>query len=72
MIVKAKVKTGCKNQYVKIRGDFIEIGVEALPEKGKANLEAIKILANYYGISTSKVKLLKGEKNKEKVFSISI
>ncbi|MBU5688047.1 MAG: DUF167 domain-containing protein [Candidatus Aenigmarchaeota archaeon] len=72
MIVKTKVKTGCKTQYIKILDDVIEIGVESLPEKGKANLEVIKMLSTHYNVPTSNIKLIKGAKNKEKVFSISI
>ncbi|MEM5777194.1 MAG: DUF167 family protein [Candidatus Aenigmatarchaeota archaeon] len=63
MIIRAKVKTGCKNQYIKTLEDIIGIGLEALPEKRKANIEVIKILANYYGIPATNIKLIKGIKS---------
>ncbi len=70
MLIKAKIKTGCKSFYVKKSGNIIEIGVCSLPEKGKANLEAIKVLSEYYSIPSSNIKLVKGAKSKEKLFGI--
>ena len=39
-------------------------------EKGKANKEVIKALAKYFDTSISKIRILSGEKSKEKIIEI--
>lgn len=38
---------------------------------GRANLAAVKLLAKHFGVSSSKVKLLRGAASKYKVFEIT-
>ena len=38
--------------------------------EGRANLAAVKLLAKYFGVMSSKVKLLRGAASKYKVFEV--
>lgn len=38
--------------------------------EGRANVAAVKLLAKYFGVSSSKVKLVRGAASKYKVFEI--
>ena len=56
--------------YVKIMDDHIEIGIMAKPVKGEANLEIIKKIAKHFGISKSSVRIMAGEKSRDKVVEV--
>ena len=56
--------------YVKIQDDHIEIGIMAKPVKGEANLEVIKKIAKHFGISKSNVRIVAGEKSRDKVVEV--
>lgn len=43
------------------------VRVKTPPVKGKANKEAMNIIASYFGISPSQVKIEKGLKSKKKL-----
>ena len=49
---------------------FLKIYLTAAPVQGKANKELIKLLAEKLGVSKSKVKIIRGEKSKEKVVEV--
>jgi len=70
VLIKARIKTGCKNAYINKLNGFYEIGVSSLPEKNKANIEAIKIIAEHFGVSSKDVAIKKGFTSKEKVFEV--
>ena len=38
--------------------------------EGRANLATVKLLAKYFGVASSKVKLLRGASSKYKVFEV--
>jgi len=48
----------------------LKIYLTAVPVDGKANKELIKLLAKELKISKSKIAIIKGEKNKEKIIEI--
>ena len=56
--------------YLKIQDDHIEIGVMAKPVKGEANLEIIKKIAKHFGISKANVRIVAGEKSRDKMIEI--
>ncbi len=71
MKIKVKVKPNSKKEEIKkIEEDFYEIRVTVVPEKGKANKKVIEILSKHLKVPKSKIKLVKGEKSKEKIFEI--
>jgi len=49
---------------------FLKIYLTAAPIDGRANKELIKLLSEKLGVSKSKVRIIRGEKSKEKVIEI--
>ena len=49
---------------------LIKVYLTAVPVEGKANKELVKLLANKLGISKSKIIILKGERDKNKILEI--
>lgn len=47
-----------------------KVSIKEAPEQGKANEAIIKLLAKYFSVPRSLVKLLSGEKIKQKIFEI--
>lgn len=48
----------------------LKIYLTAVPVDGKANRELIKLLSEKLNVSKSKISILKGEKNKEKIIEV--
>lgn len=69
IFVKVKTKSRVK-KIVKVDEAHYIISTNALPEKGKANKDIIKILSKYFDIAVSRIKIITGEKSKEKVVKI--
>ena len=55
---------------MKVEGTHIYVGLKSKPEKGKANADLVKKLARYFGIPSSRVKIISGFKSREKVIEI--
>ncbi|MFN3976768.1 MAG: DUF167 domain-containing protein [Aquificaceae bacterium] len=71
MIIKVKAKPRSKTEYVKkMEEGFYEVAVREAPEDGKANDKITELLAQHFGVSKSKVKLLRGASGKLKLFEI--
>lgn len=56
--------------FVKVEGDKIIVGIKSRPEKGEANLELIKKLAKHFNVSTSQVKIVSGLKSRRKIVEL--
>lgn len=59
-----------KNEVIEENCNYLRVKLTAAPVKGEANKELIKILAKKYGISKSRVEILKGLTAKEKLIRI--
>jgi uncharacterized protein (TIGR00251 family) len=71
MLIKVKVfPNSKKEEIVKKAEDSFEVKVKEKPVMGRANREAVKILASYFNIPESKVRLIKGFKQRNKIFEI--
>jgi uncharacterized protein (TIGR00251 family) len=71
MLIKVKVFSHSKKQgIIKKSEDSFEVRVKVKPLQGQANKEAIKILAEYFEVSESNVRLVKGFRHTNKVFTI--
>jgi uncharacterized protein len=71
MLIKVKVFAGCKkDEIVKKKDDEFEVRVKEKAEQGRANKAVIKVLADYFKIDESKIKLIKGFKERNKIFEI--
>lgn len=67
IVAHPKSKT---EKIVKLDERYYEAYFFAVPEKGKANQKLTKILADYFGVSKSSVKILHGEKSTLKIIEI--
>ncbi|MBC8358281.1 MAG: DUF167 domain-containing protein [Candidatus Aminicenantes bacterium] len=71
MKIFVKVKPRAKeNRIEQTDKNQFSVWVQARPEKGQANRAVIEILAEYFGLSKSRVMLLKGQTAKQKTFEI--
>jgi len=69
--ITAKVYPNSREASVKeTEKGILEIRVKSVPEKGKANKEAAAAIADFLGIPKSAVKIAKGSRSKNKVFTI--
>lgn len=66
-----KVSVSFHRDYIKVKDDLIEVGIMAKPQKGEANAEIIKKIAKHFQVSRSDVKLVSGEKSRNKIVQIS-
>ena len=71
MLIKVKVfPNSKKEEVIKKSEESFEGKVKAKPEKGMANKEVVKLLSVYFKIPESKIKLIKGFKERNKIFEI--
>lgn len=71
MLIKVKVfPNSKKEEIIEKSEDSFEVKVKAKPVKGEANREAIKVFASYFKVPQSKIRLIRGFKQKNKIFSI--
>ncbi|MBA7625343.1 hypothetical protein ES703_32772 [subsurface metagenome] len=72
MFIEVKViPNSSKNELVKENTKF-KIKVKASAEKGKANQAMIKLLSNYYDVSESSIKIIRGERRRKKLIKIDL
>ncbi|RLG97681.1 DUF167 domain-containing protein [Candidatus Bathyarchaeota archaeon] len=69
-LVKYRVSVTFHKDFVKVEGTHIYVGLKSKPKKGKANADLVKKLAKYFGIPSSRVKIISGFKSREKVIEI--
>ena len=73
MLIKVKVLPGSKKREVIQKSeDSFEVKVKEKPEMGQANREAVKLLAAYFNIPETNIKLKKGHKQRNKIFEIKL
>ena len=59
-----------KKDFVRVDGNQIVVGIQAKPEKGKANKELIQKIASHFKIAQSRVRIHSGLQSKRKVIEI--
>jgi len=71
MLIKVKVFPDSKEEkIVKKRGDSFEVMVKEKPIGGEANRGVIDALAKFFNIPKNKIRLIKGFKQRNKIFEI--
>jgi len=58
------------SEVIKIDENNYKVRVDAPASEGKANKRLIELLADYFNVSKSSIKILKGFKNKNKIVCI--
>jgi len=73
MIIHLTVKPGSRKDEFIIEPDGkIKVKIKEQPIEGKANKYLVKYLSEIFGVSKSKVEILKGENNPHKKVNIDI
>lgn len=71
LILNLKVQPRAKkDEIVGLQGELIKVRIKAPPVDGKANAYLLKFMAKTFGVSQSRIKLVRGESNREKCISI--
>ncbi len=70
MIVTVKVFPKSSRVQVTETGNGLRVRLTAPAEKDKANKQLIEVLAEYFGVNKSCVKIVKGKKSHEKTVQI--
>lgn len=68
-LVKVKPNASV-NKVIKTSDNQFEVFTTAPAKEGRANKAVIDLLAEYLKIAPSRIELIKGQKNKEKIFEI--
>ncbi|MCP6726753.1 MAG: DUF167 domain-containing protein [Patescibacteria group bacterium] len=73
MLIKIKVSSNAsKNEITKESEDSFKVAVKAKPIRGAANMAVQEIIASYFNIPEVNVKLVKGFKDRNKVYSVNL
>jgi uncharacterized protein (TIGR00251 family) len=70
MKIQVTVKPGAKNEKILESDDGLVVYLHARAHDGEANVALVKALSDYYGVSKSCVKILRGQKSHQKMVEI--
>lgn len=72
MKISVHLKPNSRHREEVVVGDdgSLTVYIKAPAIEGRANMAAVKLLAKHFGVSSSKVKLVRGAASKYKVFEI--
>ena len=70
LIININVKTGLKDNFVKIENNQILLGVKSFPLHNKANLEVINTISQLFHVDATKIKIIQGLYNNIKTIRI--
>lgn len=71
MLIKVKAVPSAKKEIIiEKKKDSFEIRIKEKPVEGKASKKIIEILADYFNVEKGKIKIIKGFKERNKIFEI--
>jgi len=71
IIIKTKIIPGSsKNKIIGVYADTLKIAITSPPVEGKANKKCISCLSKYFNITKSKIEILSGKNNRNKLIKI--
>ena len=71
MKITVKAKPAAREDKIEEQeGGLFVVSVKEPPVKGRANLAIIKLLANYFSVSTSNVRIISGQTSRNKVIEV--
>ena len=72
MLIKVKVSPDSnREEVIKESEDSFQVAVRAKPIKGLANKAVIRVLSFYFKVPVSQIRLIKGFRERNKVFEIT-
>jgi len=69
--INVRVIPNAKANKVSEEKDKLRVYVNAPATEGKANKVMIKVLADFFNVKRSNIRIIKGEKSKEKVIEVN-
>ncbi|MBP6941211.1 MAG: DUF167 domain-containing protein [Syntrophorhabdaceae bacterium] len=72
MNVEIRVIPNARKRAISRAGSQLKVKLVSQPRDGKANEELIEYLSGVFGVKRSAVRILRGEKERNKVVSIDI
>ena len=71
MKIVVQARPGAKEEKVEKVGDLsFKVSVKELPRQGRANAAIVRVLAEYFGVSQSQVRIISGQTIKNKIVEI--
>lgn len=70
MIIEVRVIPRAKKNAIEQSENGLRLHTTALPESGKANSAVIKLLSEHFKTAKSNIKIIKGDKSRNKTFEI--
>lgn len=70
MKITVRVKPNAKKSGVEKVGEEYIVSVKAPPIEGRANAELIEVLADYFKVPKSKIRIISGIRSKKKIVEI--
>ena len=55
---------------LKVNGDEISISIKSPPERGKANRELVKKLAEHFGVREDRIRIVSGLSSRKKLVEV--
>lgn len=72
MKISVRVKPNSKEKKIeKVSESSFNLWIKAPAKEGKANVAVIDDLSEYFDIAKSRISIIKGQKNKNKIIEIS-
>ncbi len=69
--IQVKVVPNAKKNEIREESEKLKVYLTASPVKGKANKLLVKVLTKHFNIRKSDIKIIKGEKSRNKVIEVS-
>lgn len=69
-VVRVRVTAGARKNEVKKENNTLKVYVSPPAVEGKANKAVLGLLAKYFGCRKSEIKIVKGERSKNKFIQI--
>ncbi len=70
VLVEVRVTPNAKKARVEETEDGLRVWVDAPAVEGRANKRLVEILAKYFGVRKSEIKIIRGEKGRNKVIEV--
>ena len=71
-VINVRVIPNAKKDDLLKEGDKLKVYVTAPAIGGKANKAMIKVLAEFFNVKKSDIRIIRGEKSREKVIEVNI
>jgi len=65
-----RVTPRAKQNKVVENGDVLRVYTTTVPENGRANDAVIDLLAEYFDVAKSRIKILKGQTSRDKIVTV--